>query len=107
MDAVRQTVIDIIQRMPNDQVMKVLSFAKFVENEEVEAALLRTEAEEAAGIKRYTPMNRVFERIDHIIDAEAELWLSPEEEEEIVYLIKHDEIVDGDAVLNDILSEQE
>ncbi|MCL2401121.1 MAG: hypothetical protein FWC90_00615 [Oscillospiraceae bacterium] len=71
MDVARQTVIDIIQRMPNDQVMKVLSFAKFVENEE------------------------------------TELWLSDVEEDEIVYLLANEEKVDYDAVVNDILREQE
>jgi len=34
----------------------------------VEEALLRVEAEEKAGIKRYTPVEDVFAEIDRIID---------------------------------------
>jgi len=37
---------------------------------QAQAHLLRIEAEEAAGITRYTPMDKVFEELDQIISDE-------------------------------------
>ena len=72
MNTAKKTMIDIIRRMSDEKVMKLLSFAKFIENE-----------------------------------IETELYLSDEEEAEIIDLLENDERIDGNIVLNDILGVRE
>ena len=48
-------------------VMSIQAWQEDRQRIQVEEALLRIEAEEAAGISRYTPMKEVFEGIDRII----------------------------------------
>ena len=68
MSIAKKTMISMIEKMPDEKVMKILSFAKFVDNEEDDT-----------------------------------LYLSTEEEEELVGLLENEDRVSGDVVLDEIM----